>query len=104
MRALAIFALALTLSGCANREAVYRRSLTAPHSHLSQSDFEQIAELLSHRTRQSITSIEALPNDKVLVYTAFRGAQGPGLSNQFTLAKRDGRWHVVESRDETIVE
>jgi hypothetical protein len=99
-----MFALALTLSGCANREAAYRRSLTAPHPDLPQSDFVQIAELLSHRTRQSITSIEALPNDKVLVYTAFRGAQGPGLSNQFTLAKRDGRWHVVESRDETIVE
>ena len=104
MRALAIFALVLTLSGCANREAAYRRSLRAPHPHLSQSDFEQIADLLSHRTRQSITSIEALPNDSVLVYTAFRGAEGPGLSNQFTFAKRDGRWHVVESRDETIVE
>jgi hypothetical protein len=104
MRVLVIFALALTFSGCANRDAAYRRSLMAPHPDLPQSDFEQIAELLSHRTRQSITSIETLPSDKVLVYTAFRGAEGPGLSNQFTLAKRDGRWHVVESRDETIVE
>jgi hypothetical protein len=72
--------------------------------HLPRSDFEQIAEILSHRTRQSITDIQPYASDQVIVYTAFRGAQGPGLSNQFTLAKRNGRWHVVESRDDTIFE
>ena len=35
---------------------------------------------------------------------AFRGGQGEGLSSQFTLAKRDGRWHVVENRDAVITE
>ena len=109
MRALGIFVIAIALCGCASREVAYRRSLAARHlsdfaRHLPRSDFEQIAEILSHRTRQSITDIQPYKRDQVIVYTSFRGGEGPGLSNQFTLEKRDGRWHVVESGDETVAE
>jgi hypothetical protein len=109
MRVLGVFVLAVTLLGCASREVAYRRSVAAPHlsdfaRHLPRADFEQIAEIVSHRTRQSITDIQPFTSDQVIVYTAFRGAEGPGLSSQFILAKRDGRWRVVESRDETVVE
>lgn len=109
MRTLRIFVFAAALLGCSSREAVYQRSLAARHlsafaRHLPRSDFEQIAEILSHRTRQSITDIQPFTSDEVIVFTAFRGAEGEGLSSQFTLAKRDGRWQVVESRDAVIAE
>jgi hypothetical protein len=73
------------LLGCASREVAYRRSLAAPHlsdfaRHLPRSDFEQITEILSQRTRQSITDIQPYTSDQVIVYTAFPGAEGPGLS------------------------
>ena len=110
MRALSIFIFAAVLLGCApTREAVYQRSLAARHlspfaRNLPRSDFEQIAEILSHRTRQSITDIQPFAQDQVIVFTAFRGSEGPGLSSQFTLAKRDGRWHIVENKDDVIAE
>lgn len=72
--------------------------------NLPRSDFEEIAEILSHRTRQSITDVQPYKSDEVIVYTAFRGGEGEGLSGQFTLAKRDGRWHVVENRDAVVTE
>ena len=109
VRTLCIFVFAAALLGCSSREAVYQRSLAARHlsafaRNLPRSDFDQIAEILSHRTRQSITDIQPFTSDEVIVFTAFRGGEGPGLSSQFTLAKRDGRWHVVESRDAVIAE
>jgi hypothetical protein len=109
MRTFGILVLAVTLLGCASKEVAYRRSLTARHlsdfaRQMPRPDFEQIAEILSHRTRQSITDIQPFTSDEVIVFTAFRGGEGPGLSSQFTLAKRDGRWHVVESRDAVIAE
>jgi hypothetical protein len=109
MRAFCILVVAVTLLGCASREGAYRRSLAAGHlsdfaRDLPRSDFEQIAEVLSRRTRQSITDIQRYSGDQVIVYTAFPGAEGPGLSSQFILAKRGGRWQVVESRNETVVE
>ena len=69
-----------------------------------RSDFEQIAEILSHRTRQSIVDIQPYAKDEVIVFTSFRGGEGEGLSSQFTLAKRDGQWRVVESRDAVVTE
>jgi hypothetical protein len=109
VRSLGIFVLAVTLLGCASREVAYRRSLAARHlsdfaRRLPRSDFDQIAEILSHRSRQSITDIQPFTSDQVIVYTAFPGTEGPGLSSEFILAKRDGRWHVVESKDETVLE
>ena len=111
MRTLRIIVCVAALLGCSSREGVYRRSLAAPDMstfarNLPRSDFEQIAEILSHRTRQSITDIQPYKSksDEVIVYTTFRGGEGEGLSSQFTLAKRDGRWHVVESRDAVITE
>jgi hypothetical protein len=109
VRTLGIFVLGVTLVACASREVTYRRSLAAPHlsdfaRHLPRSDFEEIAEILSHRTRQSITDIQPYTSNEVIVFTAFRGGQGEALSSHFTLEKRDGRWHVVESRDETVLE
>jgi len=109
VRTLRIIVFAVALLGCSSREAVYRGSLAARHlsafaRQLPRSDFQQIAEILSHRTRQSITDIQPFRSDEVIVFTAFRGGKGEGLSSQFTLAKRDGRWHVVESRDAVITE
>jgi hypothetical protein len=109
MRTLGVFVLAITFLGCASREVTYRRSLGAPHlsdfaRHLPRSDFEQIAEILSHRTRQSITDIQPYTTDQVIVYTALRGEEGPNASGQFILAKRNGRWQVVESKGETVLE
>jgi hypothetical protein len=109
MRTFGILVLAVTLLGCASKEVAYRRSLTARHlsdfaRQMPRPDFEQIAEILSHRTRQSITDIQPYTSGQVIVYTSFRGGEGEGLSSQFILAKRDGRWHVVENKDETVAE
>jgi hypothetical protein len=103
MRLLAIFAVGLTFSACVNREAVYQRSLAAPHPDVLQSDFEQIAEILSHHTHQSITNVKALANDEVMVHAAFPGEQGPGSGNDFVLIKRDGRWHILNATN-TVIE
>ena len=97
MRLLAIFAVGLTLSACASRETVYQRSLTIPHPNISQSDFEQIAEVLSHHTHQSITNVETLQNDEVRVHAAFPGKQDPGSGDDFVLVKREGRWHLLNA-------
>ena len=109
MRVLSILIFVAALLGCSTREGAYQRSLAAPHlstfaRNMPRSDFEQIAELLSRRTRQPITDIQPFAKDQVIVYTAFRGSEGAGLSSQFTLAKRDGRWHIVENRDDVIAE
>jgi len=102
MRVLAIFAVGLTLSACVNRQAVYQRSLAAPHPHVPDSDFEQIAEVLSHRTHQSITNVQALENDGVRVHVAFPGEQGPGSGDDFVLVKRDGKWHMLNATNIVI--
>ena len=102
MRLLTIFAVGLTLSACVSREAVYQRSLAAPHPDVPESDFEQIAEVLSHRTRQSITNVEALQNDEVRVHVAFPGEQVPGSGDDFVLEKRDGRWHMLNATNIVI--
>ena len=103
MRLLAIFVAGLTLSACVNREAVYRRSLSAPHPSVPQSDFEQIAEILSHHTHQSITCVQARANDMVLVHAAFPNEQRPGFGGEFAFVKRDGRWHMLNATN-TVVE
>lgn len=103
MRLLAIFVVGLTLSACVSREAVYQRSLAASHPHVPQSDFEQIAEILSHHTHQSITNVDALPNDMVMVHAAFPGEQSPGSGDDFALVKRDGRWHMLNATN-TVIE
>ena len=102
MRLLAIFAVGLTLSACVSREAVYQRSLAAPHPEVPESDFEQIAEILSHHTHQSITNVKALQNDEVRVDVAFPGEQGPGSGDDFVLVKRDGRWHLLNATNTVI--
>ena len=102
MRLLAIFAVGLALSACVSREAVYQRSLAAPHPDVPQSDFEQIAEVLSYRTHQSITNVKALPNDMVMVHAAFPGEQGPGSGDDFALVKRDGRWHMLNATNAVV--
>src|SRR5215472_10992060 len=103
MRLLAVFAVGLTLSACVSCEAVYQRSLAAPHPHVPQSDFEQIAEVLSHHTHQSITNVKALQNDAVEVHVAFSGEQGPSSGDDFVLVKRDGRWHMLNATN-TLIE
>lgn len=102
MRLLAIFAVGLTLSACVSREAVNQRSLAAPHPDVSESDFEQIAEVLSHYTHQSITNVKALQNDEVGVHVAFPGEQGPGPGDDFVLVKRDGAWHLLNATNSVI--
>jgi hypothetical protein len=103
MRLLAIFAVGLTLSACASREAVYQRSLAAPHPDVAESDCKQIAEILSHHTHQSITNVKALQNDEVEVHVAFPGEQGPGSGDDFVLVKRDGTWHMLNATN-TVIE
>ena len=103
MRLLAIFAVGLALSACVSREVVYQRSLAAPHPDVPESDFEQIAEVLSHHTHQSITNVKALQNDEVGVHVAFPGEQGPGSGDDFVLVKRDGRWHLLNATN-TVIE
>jgi hypothetical protein len=102
MRLLAIFPVGLTLSACVSREAVYQRSLAAPRPDVPESDFEQIAEILSHYTHQSITNVKALQNDEVRVDVAFPGEQGPGSGDDFVLVKRDGRWHLLNATNTVI--
>ena len=102
-RLLAIFAVGLTLSACMSREAVYQRSLAAPHPDVPESDFEQIAEVLSHHTHQSITNVRALQNDEVGVDVAFPGERGPGSGDDFVLVKRDGTWHLLNATN-TVIE
>jgi hypothetical protein len=97
MRLIAIFAIGLTLSACVSRDAVYQRSLAAPHPDVPQSDFVQIAEILSHHTHQSITNVKALSNDEVEVHAAFPGEQGPASGDDFVLVKRDSRWHILNA-------
>ena len=102
MRVLVIFAVGLTLSACASRDAVYQRSLAAPHPDITQSDFEQIAEVLSHHTHQSITNVETLQNDEVSVHVVFPGEQDPDSGDDFVLVKRDGRWHMLNATNTVI--
>ena len=102
MRLFAIFAVGLTLSACVSREAVYQRSLAAPHPDVPESDFEQIADVLSHRTHQSITNVEVLEKDEVRVHAAFPGEQDPGSGDDFVLVKRDGRWHMLNATNIVI--
>jgi len=103
MRLLAIFAVGLALSACVSREVVYQRSLAAPHPDVPESDFEQIAEVLSHHTHQSITNVKALQNDEVGVHVAFPDEQGPGSGDDFVLVKRDVRWHILNATN-TVIE
>jgi hypothetical protein len=103
MRFFAIFAIGLALSACVSREAVYQRSLAAPHPHVPQSDFEQIAQILSLRTHQSITNAQVLPNDMVTVHAAFPDDQGPGSGDDFVFVKRDGSWHMLNATN-TVIE
>ena len=102
MRFLAIFAVGLTLLACVSREAVYQRSLAAPHPDVPQSDFEQIAEVLSHHTHQSITSVNRLETDEIRVHVTFAGEQAPGSGDNFVLVKRDGRWHILNATNAVI--
>jgi hypothetical protein len=108
MSRVAVLAALLLLSACVSREVVYQRSLAAPHlsafaRHLPRSDFEQIAEVLSHKTRQSIADIyPGLKPNQVIVNTAFPNAAGPGTVGQFTLEKHNGRWYVISGWDEPV--
>ena len=102
MRLLAVFAVGLTLSACVSYQTVYQRSLAAPHPQVAESDFEQIAEVLSHHTHQSITNAEVLENNEVRVHVAFPGEQDSGSGDDFVLVKRDGRWHVLNGTNDVI--
>jgi hypothetical protein len=68
-----------------------------------QSDFEQIAEVLSHHTHQSIMNVKTLSNDEMMVHAAFPGEQSPGSGDDFVLVKRDGRWHILNATN-TVIE
>ena len=103
MRVVVLFAVGLVLSACTSREAVYQRSLAAPHPGVPESDFEQIAEVLSHHTHQSITNVRVLHNDEVRVYVAFPGEQDPDSGGDFVLVKRDGKWHMLNATN-TVIE
>ena len=103
MRLPAIIAVGLTLSACMSREAVYQRSLAAPHPGVPQFDLEQIADILFHYTHQSITNVKALPDSEVMVHEAFPGEQGPDSGHDFALVKRDGRWHMLNAAN-TVIE
>lgn len=102
MRLIAIFAIGLTLATCVSRETVYQRSLAVPHPDVPEPDFDQIAEILSHHTHQSITSVKTLQNDEVSVHVAFPGEQGPASGDDFVLIKRDGRWHILNATNIVI--
>ncbi len=100
MRALLVVGLTFVLSACVSREVVYQRNLAAPHSGVSPSDFEQIAKLLSHYTRRSITSIKPVQGipDEIFVHTAFPGEESEGES--LALVKDHGQWRFLDpSRD-----
>ena len=103
MRVVVIFAVGLVLSACSSCEAVYQRSLAAPHPGVPESDFEQIAEVLSHHTHQSITNVRVLQNDEVSVHVAFPGEQDPDSGGDFVLVKRDGKWHMLNATN-TVIE
>jgi len=96
MRLFAIFAIGLTLSACVSPEAVYQRSLAAPHSDVPEADFEQIADILSHHTHQSITTVKALQSDEVGVHVAFSGEERSRLGRRFCFGQ--ARWHLAHSQ------
>jgi hypothetical protein len=102
MRILGMLVVAFALSACVSPDVVYQRSLATPHPGVPRADFEQIAQLLSHRTRRSIAKIEALPNNEVMVHAAFPG-EGPNSGEDFALVKEHGRWRTLTSRDTVIL-
>ena len=102
IRLLVILSVALALSACVSRDAVYRRSLAAPHPDVPDADFEQIAGILSHHTHQSITNMNVLQPDAVRVHVAFPGEQDPGAGEDFVLVKRDGKWHILNATNTVI--
>jgi len=102
MRLLVILAVGLTLSACVSRDAVYQRSLAAPHPDVPESDFEQIAGILSHHTNQSITKVNVLQPDAVRVHVAFSDEQDPRAGDDFVLVKRDGNWHILNATNTVI--
>ena len=103
MRVLGMLSIAVILSSCVGPEVVYQRSLATPHPGVSRADFEQIAQLLSHRTHRSITKIEAVPGiNEVMVHAAFPG-EGSNSGEDFALVKEHGRWRTLTSRDTVIL-
>ena len=103
MRLFVLVAVGLMLSACVGRENVYQRSLTASHPDVPEADFQQIAEILSHHTHQSITNVKTFQNDEIKVHVAFSGEQGPDSGEDFVLVKRDGEWHILNATN-TLIE
>jgi hypothetical protein len=102
---IAIVSLAVTLSACVSSEVVYQRSLAALHlsafaRHLPRSEFEQIARVLSHATRQSIVDIHpGLTPNQLVVDTAYPNPTSYLQYGQFIVEKLGGDWHVVSGSD-----
>ena len=103
MRLFAICVVGLALSACVNREAVYQHSLAAPHPNVPESDFEQIAEILSNHTHQSIINAKTLEKDEVKIHVAFPGEQTTESGDDFVLVKRNGTWHILNATN-TVIE
>jgi len=102
MRLIATVAVGLTLAACVNRETLYQRNLAAPHPDVQEADFEQIAEIVSQHTHQSITNVTLLQVDEVKVHVAFSGEQGSDSGEDFVLIKRDGSWHMLNATNRMI--
>ena len=105
MRRVSFIVAFIALSACINESEVYQRNLTSPRitpfvRELPQSERQQIARVMAHRTSQIIVCIcEAKRKEyagKLYVYTAYPGAHERGGFGSFTLKKIGGSWQVID--------
>jgi hypothetical protein len=98
----------ILLSACVSSSVVYQRSLRAEHlsafaRRIPRTDFDEIARLLSHTTRQSIVDVHpGIASNQLVVDTAYPNPTSYAQYGQFIVEKRDGQWRVVGGFDQPI--
>jgi hypothetical protein len=115
MRCFSALPMVLLLMGCASEQVTYERNLHPNHISrharlLPQTDREQVARMMAHRTRQAIICLCAGRGENqglLFAYTGSNGSYVPGGYGFFVLKKTDGLWRIVEKesdpRDMTTV-
>jgi len=95
----------IAFTSCVSEQVTYERNMQPNHISryarlLSQTDREQIARLMAHRTNQPIICLcagQGCRNQGLLfVYTAYIGAHDRGDYGSFTLKKVDGQWNILQ--------
>jgi len=95
----------IAFTSCVSEQVTYERNWQPNHISrharlLSQTDREQIARLMAHRTNQPIICLCAGQGGRnqglLFVYTAYIGAHDRGDYGSFTLKKVDGQWKILQ--------